>query len=173
MKFKLINRTTNEETLCDKVTVDGFDYYVSKEIAKEFEYSFTAFDKLIKVDLNKVILYKDGCPKVIATNNFSMDIPRVEDDILQTSKNYILSKFKSNTDIEQLNCYQHIETYLEGYNKSQETHPFSEEDIIEFGEWCENLQKDNKDIRRTNPSISRKELFEIWRSQHVKTIYYE
>ena len=28
MKFKLINRQTNEEYICDKVTIDNFDYYV-------------------------------------------------------------------------------------------------------------------------------------------------
>ena len=30
-KYKLINTTTKEEHLCDKVTIDGFDYYVSDE----------------------------------------------------------------------------------------------------------------------------------------------
>jgi len=29
MKYKLINAQTKEEHLCDKVTIDGFDYYVS------------------------------------------------------------------------------------------------------------------------------------------------
>lgn len=32
MKYKLINKTTSEEHLCDKVTIDGFDYYLSDEI---------------------------------------------------------------------------------------------------------------------------------------------
>ena len=31
MKYKLISKTTGEEHLCDKVTIDGFDYYVSDE----------------------------------------------------------------------------------------------------------------------------------------------
>lgn len=29
MKYKLINSVTKIETICDKVTIDGFDYYVS------------------------------------------------------------------------------------------------------------------------------------------------
>lgn len=29
-KYKLINTTTNQETICDKVTIDGFDYYFSE-----------------------------------------------------------------------------------------------------------------------------------------------
>lgn len=31
MKYKLINKTTGEEHLCDKVIIEGFDYYVSDE----------------------------------------------------------------------------------------------------------------------------------------------
>ena len=31
MKYKLISKTTDEEHLCDKVTIDGFDYYVNDE----------------------------------------------------------------------------------------------------------------------------------------------
>lgn len=29
MKYKLININTKQETLCDRVTIGGFDYYVS------------------------------------------------------------------------------------------------------------------------------------------------
>ena len=31
MKYKLINSKTNEEHLCDKISIDGFDYYVSDD----------------------------------------------------------------------------------------------------------------------------------------------
>ena len=31
-KYKLINLNTKEEQLCDKVTIDEFDYYISNEI---------------------------------------------------------------------------------------------------------------------------------------------
>ncbi len=34
MKYKLINKTTQEEHLCSKVVIDGFDYYM-KEKRKE------------------------------------------------------------------------------------------------------------------------------------------
>lgn len=30
-KYKLINLNTKEEQLCDKVTIDGFEYYLSDE----------------------------------------------------------------------------------------------------------------------------------------------
>ena len=37
-KFKLINIDTKEDHLCDKVTRNGFDYYVSDEPILEFDY---------------------------------------------------------------------------------------------------------------------------------------
>ena len=59
-------------------------------------------------------------------------------------------------------------TYKEGYNKAKEAYPNSDDDMVEFGEWCENLQKDNKEIRRNNPSITRKELLQLWKEQKPK-----
>lgn len=35
MKYKLINTITKEEHLCDKVTIDEFDYYVSDKVIKD------------------------------------------------------------------------------------------------------------------------------------------
>ena len=71
------------------------------------------------------------------------------------------------------------ESFLSGYKeecerafingaKWMQERMYSEEDMIEFGEWCENLQKDNKDIRRNNPDITRKELLELWKKEFKK-----
>jgi len=60
-----------------------------------------------------------------------------EVDVLQESKNYVLSKFKSDTDLEQLNCYKHIETYILGYNQALEDNKekkYTEEDVIRIVE---------------------------------------
>ena len=34
-KYKLINKQTGEEHLCDKVVIDGWDYYVSDELPQK------------------------------------------------------------------------------------------------------------------------------------------
>lgn len=55
------------------------------------------------------------------------------DEVLQNSKTYVLSKFKSDTDLEQLNCYKHIETYIKGYNQALEDNKdrkYTEKDVI-------------------------------------------
>ena len=42
---------------------------------------------------------------------------------------------------------------------------YTKKNMIAFGEWCENLQKDHKYIRRINPNISTEELFKIWKDE--------
>lgn len=59
-------------------------------------------------------------------------VPTYKSSPLKFAKKYVTKNFLAETDEQQLNCYKHIETYLKGYNKSQETHPFSKKDMIEF-----------------------------------------
>ena len=87
MKYKLINITTKKETLCDKVTVDGFDYYVNDD---EFDSSKNYFIDF-QDDRNSLHqigydLDDDGWieqydvkffKKVIACNNPNIDVPQV------------------------------------------------------------------------------------------------
>lgn len=175
MKYKLINQTTNEEHLCNKVTIDGFDYYVSDN-PKTDDYCLNLkTNEFFKVPDNT---YVEGLnkntddKKVIATNSPNIDIPKVKTahksaewwaaDLYGYDKNCKLPTNDSE-----------VNSFIEGYRISQETHPFSEEDMIDFGNWCEKLQKDNKEIRRNNASITRKELLQLWKEQRVKVVYYE
>lgn len=49
------------------------------------------------------------------------------------------------------------ESFIQGYNKSQETHPFSKEDMIEFA--LEVATAPNTPYKTVN------ELFQIWKEQ--------
>ena len=53
MKYKLTNKQTNEENLCDKVTIDGFDYYVSGNEIPPNQY-FTDGIKIVKIKLTTI-----------------------------------------------------------------------------------------------------------------------
>ena len=55
------------------------------------------------------------------------------------------------------------EIWKNGYNKSQETNPFSEDDMIKFLEWYKNHLV----------QYPTKELLQIWKDQQIKTVYYE
>ena len=115
-KYKLINTTTKEEHLCDKVTIDGFDYYVSDE-------KYAVGENCIGEDegglrIHKCVILNNclaiGCKKVIATNNPNIDIPKVVNKVEKLAKEQWGNVHRTG-----------ILGFIDGYNKSQETHPFS------------------------------------------------
>lgn len=170
MKYKLINRATTEAHMCDKVTIDGLDYYVSDVEIPDDNWYISLEGKLLKFTGRKVLgdRLPKGCKKVIATNNPSIDIPKVVDDVEKLAVNsaqtfwfeepLLVEELKEKNDF--------INGFIEGYNKSQETHPNSDEDMIEFANWL----LYNPEACFNKP---KKELLELWKSQQPKALYYE
>lgn len=209
MKFKLINRVTNEEYICNKVTIGNFNYYVVDNITTDTNYfiqSISLFKRInesnvrqewrttdfihgcsVKTGLNYSFDSDDkSCKKVIATNNPNIDIPKVIDEITKVFKNHFdidstedFPKTVGDTNI--------IEYFKEGYNKSQQDFPFSEEDMIEFANWKYfNFFQRIRDvlyytlsarpmskILDKDKGYTTKELLEIWKSKQLKVLYYE
>ena len=94
MKYKLINKQTNEEHLCDKVTIDGFDYYVSDEKLIPNCYVFDPIrNRITVIYLVSKKGENFGAKKVIATNNPSIDIPKVVDELIPFILTVILVLF--------------------------------------------------------------------------------
>ena len=168
MKYKLIHNQTKEEHLCDKVTIGEFDYYMSDEKILTGDYKYHHVTGLRKafVDGNYT-----NQKKVIATTNPNIDAPKVIDEIwINKEKNQELIDLINHTlPTEQLTLNQEALIYHHG--KSQETHPFSEEDMIEFAKWLD----DNMQQREYYPmsSMNYKELLQLWKEQQPKTLYYE
>ena len=207
-KYKLINIETKEEHLCDKVTIDGFDYYVSEkemeiengedcfELHEEYESDKPRFidsnNHKMSWWLRKLNMsyrqnspksfefhriFNGSCKKIIATTNPNINIPKVVDEVFKLSFDYFVSRDK----IDEQSMYD----FKEGYNKSQETHPFSEEDMIDFDKWktenyiFHNLSYITKDdyysvaeLRLVNHHSINK-LLQIWKEQRPKIVYYE
>jgi hypothetical protein len=40
--------------------------------------------------------------------------------VIDRAKKHVVDNFPHETDVEQLNCYKHIETFIEGYNYGKE-----------------------------------------------------
>lgn len=147
-QYKLKNKSTNEEVLCTKVVVDGFDYYVSDTPIK-------ALTKLTFDDVPKNYVYnksmgirdlrykhneQKGDKNIIACNNPSIDIVQVIDECH-------ISTIKSLTDFENkkpenyaLNGSNFYEGFKSGYNTHSSTHTLSDDEVVEFGK----LQQFNK-----------------------------
>lgn len=76
MKYLLKNKNTGEEQLCEKVVVDGFDYYVINQIP------FIGEKSILQVESFKpmILTHFEECEpdyegkKIIATNNNNPNI---------------------------------------------------------------------------------------------------
>ena len=164
--YKLINTKTKEEHLCDKVTIDGFDYYVSSDKIKELEPD----DRYATIVENprRIVFYtkhiQDTFSKVvICSNNPNIDVPKVVNKVEKLAKEQWGNVHRTG-----------ILGFIEGYNKSQETHPYSEE----FFDWIDKEEiprEDGKWIKYFNGKdnyLTTKELLQLWKEQQPKTIYY-
>ena len=156
MKYKLINKTTQEEHICSKVVIDGFDYYIDDSFFTENDLYIDTGNNSLRHGSNNHTIggYKK---KVIATTNPDIDVPKVVDEIEEMVKNHHENSNR-------------IIGFLNGYNKSQETHSFTEEDMIEFSWWLvKNLGRFSCD----QTAHFTKEYLKIWEEQQIKTVYYE
>lgn len=172
-QYKLINSKTKEETICNKVVIDGFDYYASSD-------KISINDPI--TDNYRVWFWRDDCSllgrkKVLATNNPNIDINKIIDNI------EALSIKECNPDYgrfgEELE-YVERQFWKKGYNKSQETSPFSDDDIISYRkfwvsqniEWYDDTELGEVYINKKGKKITEKELLDIWKEKRIKTIYY-
>lgn len=172
MKYKLINLRSNEEHLCEKVEIDGFEYYVSNEKI-HFGYVWNTILEQIET-MFKEKTFHDDLKGIIATNNPNIDVPKVVDEVDGLAD---LEEAKEYSEVDPFDPCGYSGTdfnlgFQRGYNKSQESCPFSEEDMIEFADWMQQYQ-DLSCALRINEVESTKELLQLWKKQKTKTVYYE
>jgi hypothetical protein len=190
MKYLLINSVTKEEYLCEKAAVDGFDYYVCfiPDMLPDTKYKTIVENRRRIVEYSRHIQSTDK--SIIATNNPSGDLPKVL-NIRELAYEYYkqhepsvyakyfklrnhqaLEREKYNQDKEYL-----IQSFISGYNKSQETHPFSETDMIQFAEWLnvkEYMLIDSSWYHMGHwTNLSTKNLLDMWKEQRTQTIYFK
>jgi len=174
MKYKLINRKTSEEHICSKETVNGFDFYIGGVIKDIHELNvwdttdskFHPYLKFIGTSKYAIESFEKGqFLKVIATNDPSKEIPQVVDEVEEMAKEVAEIEGKWGLDKVRAKI-----NFLLGYNHSQQTHPYSDDDMIEFASFCFDAVDDSsgKYVNKTN-----QELLEMWKEERIKTIYYE
>lgn len=187
MQYKLINKTTKEETICTKVVIDGFDYYepiVKTKPALNDYYVVTLYD----VEMNETLVFEKvksinevrinnesvetnrhikNCRKILATNNPSIDIGQIIDEVEELADKWVFKtnghKWSNNDDT----AGDNYSSFIEGYNTHSQTQSLSDDEVAEFLEWGNNYIK-------TNPNCyTYKELLQLFKEQQIKTIYYE
>jgi hypothetical protein len=167
--YKLVNKTTKEETICTKVNVDGFDYYLGDKIPNnmDYYYAYVQFESKYKIG-QRINPNKEGysnCKKVIATNNPGIDIPQIIDEVEELA----ILTYPINGYVKIGIAKEKREIWKNGYNKHKETNTFSEEDMIEFSGWKNEYQRTEDWYNKTTT----KELLKLWKEQKLETIYYQ
>lgn len=183
MKYLLKQNKEDKGILCEKVTIDGFDYYVSDETPKYKDYYTCYVTKNLmwqtiaqRLDPSEIHNIYKNYKKVIATNNPNIDIPKVVDEV-EEILNTIYPKIPSGV-------YGHTLTankrgvFIDGYNKSQETHPNSDEDMMEFAKYykvitCNCKGEPPHPDKNSKPDDSLEVHFQLWKKQKPKIVYYE
>ena len=193
MKYLLKQNKEDKGILCDKVTIDGFDYYLdySQPIKVDKWYISNQAPRLcVKIKEGKypyihlnnkgeeIADFHTWKGVIICSNNPNIDIPQVVDDIKDL--NILKSKWYDNQEEDKSEAFVFqysgiVDDALEkgiilGYNKSQETHSFSEDDMIEFYKWV--TEKHSVDITGKYSKMSTKKLLQLWKEQRTKIIYY-
>lgn len=166
-KYKLINKQTGEEHICEKVTIDSFDYYViNTEIG--CKYGVSMLNELCKYGismLNEVIEIKNDFDStlfkgIVCTNNPNIDIKQVLNETGKFSIDVTI-----NGEIDKEAKFIAETCFMAGYNKHKENHPFSREDVCDIIAFIATTPKTrgmfNGDIVR------------LWEIQKPKTLYYE
>ena len=171
--YKLVNKTTKEETICTKVNVDGFDYYVNKQAINSFDWYYLKqvsdvgthtgiYQASDKPKVNKLNSLAENIHKVICTTNPNIDIPKVIDEVEE-----LFTTISKNPPY----CNVINKNAIMGYNKHKETNPFSEEDMVEFNVWQRGLLGSLNCNWLTEKTDL--ELLQLWKEQKVETIYYQ
>lgn len=177
MKYKLINNTTKEETICSLVTIDGFDYYVTDKDILINDYYITS--NSLEQCLSSYESYDltNNCKKVIAANNPNIDISKVADlDSLASDSLHSFQKRLPTTYT--LNPSNYYEGFKKGYNKAKETYRYTKEDLYNLAKHITHNYNINAwvnvkcgDISEQN--VPTNKIVEEWVEQQLTTIYYE
>jgi hypothetical protein len=173
---------SNKKSWCTQGNLSDIGQYLHDTVLKDFEVYYYDIDQktaYFYYSNNQKIgkYFADDWKKIIACNNPNIDIPKVVDKVEQLAHKYFAEE-RFNWEQENPNGLKSPQSLVEhynktftplfkaGYNKSQETHPFSEEDMIKFAVFYQKHQGRSLEYWG-------KDLFKIWKEQQPKIVYYE
>jgi len=193
-QYKLKNKSTNEEVLCTRVAIDRFDYYVSDEKIKPSLNDYYVVN-LYDVEMNETLVFEkvksinevwvnnesvettrhiNNCRKILCCNNPSIDIPHIVNEVTE----FVYEIFAGQGDY-----YESGQQTgrFEGWIKHSETHTLSDDEVIEFNDWCIKnycceILFSGKWYKRNGDDeteYTSKELLQLFKEQQIKTLIYE
>lgn len=173
--YKIINKNTGNEFICDKVTIEGYDYYHLLEKGINSDNGFFIFKSdngFFKTLVGSNIRVKTpgSYYKLIATTNPNIECNLITDVLNGIEEAETFLKNSNDFETEGFSEYQNgvFNGFIYGFNKAKEIHQFTKEDMIEFAEW---LTKFGHFVNGTTNPFS--ELLVIWNDQRTKILYIE
>lgn len=161
-QYQLIHIDTNEVTMCEKITIEGKDYYCNKDIPKKYYIEDTS---TIREPVTDDIHYwgsRFSYNNIIATTNTSLQCPQVIDEVFLEWDNSLKSQLKS---MDKSLLYDYPtgrNAFFWGYKSHSETHSLSDEEVVQF--------VSNVDFK--GGILNPKELLEIFKSTLPTKVYY-
>ena len=166
--YKLINTLTNEEYLCEKITINGFDYYVILDEGVVGD--FILFCGKISKKLFKNQWSIDE-RKVIATNNPNIDLPYIISEVEYLADNYVFNenghKFSNNNN----EAGDNFKSFKDGFKKAKESYQFTHDDMIEFAKWLRTEDTEKNAEKYAN--FYDLDMLNFWTNNQIKILYYE
>lgn len=168
MNYLVKNRTTGEQIFCKKVEVDGLEYYINSCLPI-FENDYFYYNGVINKTTNEQKDFiinqfdREKYSKVIATNNKSINLPQVVDEL--NISQYSREEHKKNHPLVQEMGF--ALGIMVGYDKAKEMYQFTRNDMIEFVAFSRNYSE-KKDI-----GVSDNNLLDIWENKRTKIIIVE
>lgn len=166
MKVKAINKSTNQQFDCEEIEIKGYKYYLyyNSEPKRIGQYYITKDNQVDIVKTGKEL----GKP-ILCSNNPTIDIPQVIDQVEKLAVEITDYAYFSDSSIDYASYYKGVKT---GYNKSQETHPFSERELKKA---IEDFHRMNMAYLtgKENDNLNIEEFVKYWKEQQPKKVYYE
>lgn len=170
MKYLVKNRKTGEETLCEKVEVGGYEYYISEGDIIKFDYYLVlpGTNQPIRCCSNENEIDYSISKKVIATNNKSLELPQVVVDNFELWVEYREKRLSTMCNSQYWDMHGSKESFLDGLNKAKETYQFTKDDMVEFTDWIF-----VESFKRGTSDYTTEELLDIWQEQRTIKIEVE
>ena len=194
MKYLLINKVTEQSTICEKIEIGGGEFYISEEEIKNGDYILSK-NSISPLYLDGKTIFPEMLDlpqwkKVVASNIGHVGIPQIVDELEYNyyleleARREVAKNFKGQVAGRHPDAFggsemhHMVRGYLEGYQKAKETFCFTEKDLVEFAEWIADSKKHgfSKQLYEAmivNRVKTTKELLDVWKEQQVKIVYYE
>lgn len=164
MKYLLKKDEQDKGVLCDKVTIDGFDYYELNTTVNSGDFVINDL-QLLQVNQSTCVFYDK---KVMATSNPNIDLPKVVDESISMQLAY---KHTENLRLTNNERTQRWFGYIEGYNKSQSTHQYSEQNMLDLIQSLKDYTAESNNILG-HDEREPVEFLNIFKDNQPKVIYY-